>query len=47
VEQKLLQKLGKEDFSDFAVKKNELYDVLMKAVRNYSFKQKKSTDSKC
>lgn len=44
-EQRLLQKLGKEDFSNFTVKKNELYDVLMKSLRNYSFKQtRKSAD---
>ena len=44
-EQKLLQKVGKEDFSNFTVKKNELYDALMKSLRNYSFKQtKKSAD---
>ncbi len=44
-EQKLLQKLGKEGFSNFTVKKVELYDVLMKSLRNYTFKQtKKSAD---
>lgn len=44
-EQKLLQKLGKESFSNFTVKKNELYDVLMKSLRSFSFKQtKKSAD---
>ena len=44
-EQKLLQKLGKEKFSNFTVKKIELYDVLMKSLRNYSYKQtKKSAD---
>ena len=44
-EQKLLQKVGKEAFSNFTVKKNELYDALMKSLRNYSFKQtRKSAD---
>ena len=44
-EQKLLKKVGKEGFSNFSVKKNELYDVLMKSLRNYSYKQtRKSAD---
>ncbi len=44
-EQKLLQKLGKEAFSNFTVKKNELYDALMKSLRNYGYeKMKKSAD---
>jgi hypothetical protein len=44
-EQKLLKKLGKDGFSNFTVKKVELYDVLMKSLRNYAYKQtKKSAD---
>jgi len=44
-EQKLLKKLGKDGFSNFTVKKVELYDVLMKSLRNYTYKQtKKSAD---
>lgn len=45
VEQKLLKKVGKDGFSNFTVKKNELYDVLMKHLKNYHFKKsKKSAD---
>lgn len=44
-ELKLLQKLGKENFSNFTVKKNELYGALMKSLRNYNYeKMKKSAD---
>lgn len=44
-EQKFLQKLGKESFSNFAVKKKELYDALMKSLRLFHYKKtKKSAD---
>lgn len=44
-ENKLLQKVGKDGFSNFTVKKKELYDVLMKSLRNYGYERmKKSAD---
>jgi len=45
VAQELLKKVGKKSFSNFTVKKNELYDALMKRLKSYHFnKSKKSAD---
>ncbi|MFK7772158.1 MAG: hypothetical protein AB8F94_08460 [Saprospiraceae bacterium] len=44
-EQLFLQKLRKAEFSNFTVKKKELYDALMKSLRIFHFKKtKKSAD---
>ena len=46
VKQELLEEVGKKSFSNFTVKKNELYDALMRHLKNYHFKKlKKSADN--
>ena len=42
---KLLKKLGKKGFSNFTVKKNELYDVLLRTLKNYHFMRMKKSAS--